>query len=61
VDCGSNLIALLLAGTDGVNGVANHLQRLKRNHYFVVLNKIAGEKQEPCMFHRANSSAPSLP
>jgi hypothetical protein len=37
------------------------LQRLKRNHNLVVLNKIAGQKQEPCMFHRASSSAPSLP
>ena len=51
VNRGANLIAFLLAGTDGVNGVAHHLQRLKRNHDLVVLNKIAGQQQELCMFH----------
>jgi hypothetical protein len=37
------------------------LQGLKRNHDLVVLNKIAGEQQQLCVFHRASPSAPSLP
>jgi hypothetical protein len=37
------------------------LQGLERNHDLVVLNKVAGEQQQLCVFHRANSSAPNLP
>ena len=61
VNRGADHVALLLAGANRMNRVADHLQSLKGNHDFVVLNKIAGEQQELCRFHGANSSAPSLP
>ena len=61
MDGGADLIAFLLAGADGVDRVADHLQSLEWDHDLVVLNKIAGEKQKLLGFHDANSSAPSLP
>ena len=52
VDGGADLVAFFLAGTDGVDRVADHLQSLERHHDFVVFNKIASEQQQLCGFHR---------
>ena len=45
VDCGADLFTLLFAGADGVDCVPDHLKSLKRDHDFVVLNKIACKQQ----------------
>jgi hypothetical protein len=51
MDGRANLFALLFAGAHRVNSVAHHLQCLKRNHDLVILNEVAGKKQEVCGFH----------
>ena len=52
VDGGAHLFALLFPGANCVDAVADHLQGLERNHDLVVFNKIAGEQQQLCRFHR---------
>ena len=52
VDGGAHLFALFLARAHSIHCMAHHLQGLERNHDFVVLNKIAGEQQQLCRFHR---------
>src|SRR5579863_5055325 len=40
VNGGADVLAGFFVGADGVDGVAKHLQRLKRNHHFVVFDVI---------------------
>src|ERR1035441_3642543 len=52
VDGSADKLALLFAGTNGIDLVTNHLQGLKWNHDLVVFNEIAGKQQKFCGFHR---------
>jgi hypothetical protein len=37
-----------------MDGVAHHLQGLKRNHDLVILDEVAGQQQKLCGFHCAS-------
>jgi hypothetical protein len=54
VNARGDKLACLLSGTDGVNGVADHLQRLERNHHFVVFDVIADEHENGFLRHVAS-------
>src|SRR6185437_13355156 len=47
-----HLLALLLSRANSIDRVPHHLESLKRDHDLVVLNKIAGQQQKLCRFHR---------
>ena len=46
VDGGAYVLAGLLVGTDGVDGVADHLKRLEGDHDFVVFDVVADQHEE---------------
>ena len=46
VDGRLDRVAGRLAGADGVDGVADHLQGLERDHDLVILDEVAGEQQD---------------
>ena len=48
VNGGADLVALLLAGTDRIDRVTHHLQRLKGHHDLVILDVVTGQKQNLC-------------
>ena len=39
------VLARLLVGTHGVDGMAHHQQRLKRHHHFVIFDVIADQHE----------------
>jgi hypothetical protein len=45
-------LARALAGADGIDGMADCLQRLKRHHRFVILGEVAREEQNLLCCHR---------
>jgi hypothetical protein len=51
MDCRTDNVAAFLAGTNRINLVTHHLQGLKRNHNFVIFNKVAGKQQQFCGLH----------
>ena len=51
VDARGNELAGFLAGTNGVDGVANHLKRFKGDHHFVVFDVIADEHENGFLGH----------
>jgi hypothetical protein len=62
VDGGSDFFAGFFAGAYGVEGVADHLESLERDHDFVVFNEVADEHQDFFCWHglcafRANHSS----
>src|ERR1700722_19870197 len=51
MDAGRHEVACLLTWANGVNGMADHLQRLKGDHYFVVFDVIANEHENGFLGH----------
>jgi hypothetical protein len=51
VDRGAHLLAGFFAGANGIDAVADHLQRLERHHRLIVLGKIADDHQQPRVTH----------
>src|SRR5256885_6628432 len=45
VDAGGNDVSGFFARTDGMDGVSDHQQRLKRNHHFVVFDIITDDHE----------------
>ena len=46
VDRRPDRIARALLRTDGIDGVAHHQERLKRNHHFVIFHIIANQHED---------------
>jgi len=46
VNAGGNELAGFFAGTNGVDGVADHLKRFKGDHHFVVFDVVADEHED---------------
>src|SRR5712664_86605 len=52
VDGGADVVAGFFAGTDGMDGVADHQQRLEGDHDFVVFDVIADQHENRFLRHR---------
>ena len=53
VDGGADVVAGFFAGTDSVDGVADHLKRLERDHDFVVFDVIADQHENRFLGHES--------
>ncbi len=54
VDGGADVVAGFFAGTDGVDGMADHEQRLEWDHHFVVFDIITDEHEDGFLGHAAS-------
>src|SRR6267142_330094 len=53
VDGAAHMVAGFFAGTDGVDGVADHLKSLERDHDFVVFDVIAEQHENGFLGHES--------
>src|SRR6267378_4940192 len=54
MDGGANELTRLFARANSVNGVADHQQRLERDHHFVVFNVVADDHQNGVVLHKVS-------
>ncbi len=55
VDACGDEVAGFFTGADGVNSVADHLQRLEGDHHFVVFDVIANEHEYGFLGHETSA------